>query len=217
MKENTGSYIDTLFWPGWLMVSRLRNGQGISDGRALYRRTCDWLDDWRKQLEARGVPQGSIDNLIYTQCALFDESVLNRGKEDDGYRVWLANPLQARYFNTLNAGEELWERIRTELQAPAPDNAVLTCFSRALSLGFVGRYRQQSDERREDVVRNLNQRVAPFTQVEEAPIVVRAGRLRGGRRLYWLSWILGAGALAVVWFTLSASLQRMVSAIAGGG
>ena len=217
MKENNDSYIDTLFWPGWLMVSQLRNGQDISDGKALYRRTCDWLDDWRGQLEKRDVPQGSIDHLMYTLCALFDESVLNRGKEDDGYRTWLANPLQARYFNTLNAGEELWERIRAVLQTPSPDGAVLTCFSRALTLGFVGRYRQQSDERREDVVRNLNQRVAPFTQVEEAPIVVRAGRLRSGRRLYWLSWGLGVGVLVVVWFMLSVSLQQMVSAIARGG
>lgn len=217
MKNSKGSNIDELFWPGWLMVSQLRNGQEVTDGKALYRRTCDWLDDWRKQLEQREVPQGSIDHLLYTLCALFDESVLNREKQDDGYRTWLANPLQARYFNTLNAGEELWERIRTVLQEPSPDEAVLTCFSRALALGFVGRYRQQSDERREDVVRHLSQRVPSFTQVEDAPIVVRAGRLRSGRRAYWLSWGVGFGLLAAVWFMLSASLQQMVSAIAGGG
>ena len=217
MKDNTEPYIDTLFWPGWLMVSQLRNGQDVTDGRALYRRTCDWLDDWRGQLEQHGMSQGSIDNLIYTLCALFDESVLNRGKQDDGYLVWLANPLQARYFNTLNAGEELWERIRTELQAPSPDIAVLTCFSRALTLGFVGRYRQQADERREDVVRNLSQRVPPFTLVEDTPIIARAGRLRSGRRLYWFSWCAGVGLLTAVWFMLSASLQQMVSAITGGG
>jgi type IV / VI secretion system protein, DotU family len=217
MNENTTCGIDRLFWPGWLMVSQLRNGQEIKDGKALYRRTCEWLEGWRSQLEEQGMPQTSVDHMLYTLCALFDESVMNREKQDDGYLTWLANPLQAKYFNTLNAGEELWERIRTVLQEPSPDSAVLTCFSRALTLGFVGRYRQQADERREDVVRNLNQRVPPFTLMEEAPIIARAGRLRSGRRFYWFSWIAGIVMLGAVWFLLSSSLQQMVSSITGAG
>ncbi len=215
MKDNDIPLIDRLFFPGWLMVSQLRAGQTVTDGKALYRRTCQWLDDWRAQLEKQGISQTSTDHLLYTLCALFDESVMNRGQQDEGYTTWLANPLQAKYFSTLNAGEGLWERIRTVLQEPAPDPMVLACFSRALTLGFVGRYRQETDERREDVVRNLSQRIAPFTLSEEAPQVVRAGRLRTGRRVYWLSWGLGAGLLCVVWFLLSSSLQQMVSAVAG--
>lgn len=215
MKDNHTTFIDRMFYPGWLMVSQLRACQEVKDGKALYRRSCEWLDDWRQQLEKQGVSQVSIEHMLYTLCALFDEAVMNRGKQDDGYNTWLANPLQAKYFNTLNAGEELWQRIRTMLQEPAPDIAVLTCFSRALTLGFVGRYRQQADERREDVVRNLSQRVVPFTLTEEAPVIARAGRLRSGRRFYWLSWGAGIVLLGVVWFLLSTSLQQMVSAITG--
>jgi type VI secretion system protein ImpK len=217
MKDNNAELIDSLFHPGWLMVSQLRAGQEVKDGKALYRRTCQWLDDWQKQLEEQGVSQASTEHLLYTLCALFDEAVMNRGKQDDGYNTWLANPLQAKYFNTLNAGEELWQRIRNVLQEPAADIAVLTCFSRALTLGFVGRYRQQADERREDVVRNLSQRVAPFTLTEEAPLVTSPGRLRSGRRFYWLSWGVGIVLLGVVWFLLSTSLQQMVSSITGNG
>jgi len=217
MKDNNTAFVDRMFYPGWLMVSQLRSGQEVTDGKALYRRTCEWLDDWRQQLEDRGVSQANTEHMLYALCALFDESVLNRGKQDDGYATWLANPLQAKYFNTLNAGEELWERIRAVLQEPSPDSAVLTCFSRALTLGFVGRYRQQIDERREDVVRNLSQRVPPFTLTEEAPIVSRAGRLRSGRRFYWLSWGLGIVLLGAVWYLLSISLQQMVSSISWMG
>lgn len=217
MKNNHAVFIDRMFYPGWLMVSQLRTGMEVKDGKALYRRTCEWLDDWRQQLDAQGVSQASADHMLYTFCALFDESVMNRGQQDDGYLTWLANPLQAKYFNTLNAGEDLWQRIRSVLQEPAPDSAVLTCFSRALALGFVGHYRQQADERREDVVRNLNQRVEPFTLAEDAPLVDRARRLRSGRRFYWLSWGLGFGLLGIVWFLLSTSLQQMVSSIVGSG
>ncbi|QIU89842.1 type VI secretion system protein TssL, short form [Yokenella regensburgei] len=217
MKNNKSTFVDQMFYPAWLMVSQLRSGQEIADGKALYRRTSEWIDDWRKKLDEQGISKNHAEHMLYTLCALFDESVLNRGKQDDGYITWLANPLQAKYFNTLNAGEELWERIRNVLQEPSPDPAVLTCFSRALTLGFVGRYRQQTDERREDVVRNLNQRVEPFTLTEDAPIVARAGRLRSGRRYYWFSWGAGIVLLGVVWFLLSASLQQMVSSITGIG
>ena len=217
MKYNNADLVDQMFYPGWLMVSQLRTGQQVDDGKALYRRTCEWLNAWRKQLEEQGVSSASAEHMLYTLCALFDESVLNRGIQDDGYVTWLTNPLQAKYFNTLNAGEDLWERIRAVLQEPSPDIAVLTCFSRALALGFVGRYREQADERREDVIHNLSQRVPPFTLSEEAPIITRSGRLRSGRRFWWLSWGVGIVVLGGVWFLLSTSLQQMASSISGMG
>lgn len=217
MNDNAVMVIDRLFSPGWLMVSQLRAGQQVKDGGALYRRACQWLDDWRGELEQQGVSRASADHLLYTLCALFDETVMNRGEEDQGYRTWLANPLQARYFNTLNAGEELWQRIRSVLQEPAADPAVLTGFARALDLGFVGRYRQQTDERREDVVRNLSQRVTPFTLADPAPVIVRPAGLRRGRHRYWLSWGLGALLLGGLWWGCCSSLRQMVCTLTGSG
>ncbi|MCO4139881.1 type VI secretion system protein TssL, short form, partial [Enterobacter hormaechei] len=141
----------------------------------------------------------------------------NRDKQDDGYRQWRKDPLQARFFRTLNAGEELWERIRTALREPAPDVAVLTCMYRTLQLGFTGQYRTQDDERREDVVRALSERVPPFALTQETPVVVRASRLRSGRRMYWLGWAAGVVVLAALWFTFSSVLSQMVAQIAGQG
>lgn len=209
------SVVDDVFYPCWLMVSQLRNGQEIDDGEALYRRACQWINDAREALSRAGFSEHSCDHMLYTQCALLDESVLNRQKQDSGYSKWLQNPLQARFFNTLNAGEELWERIRTVLQEPAPDVAVLTCFYRALTLGFVGRYRERSDERREDVVRKLSQRVPPFSAPQEMPVVSRSSRLHSGRRSYWLSWVAGVAILLALWFALSGSLAGMVSKLTG--
>jgi type VI secretion system protein ImpK len=215
MSKINPSLIDEIFYPCWLMVSQLRNGQEISDGEALYRRACGWMDSAREALSRAGFSEVSCDHMLYTQCALLDESVMNRQKQDSGYAKWLKDPLQARYFNTLNAGEELWERIRTVLQEPAPDTAVLTCFYRALTLGFVGRYREQGDERREDVVRKLSQLVPPFASAQETPIVSRSLRLRSGRKTYWLSWVLGTAILVALWFFLSTTLSNMVSQLTG--
>ena len=215
MSKINPSLIDEIFYPCWLMVSQLRNGQEISDGEALYRRACGWMDSAREALSRAGFSEVSCDHMLYTQCALLDESVMNRQKQDSGYAKWLKDPLQARYFNTLNAGEELWERIRTVLQEPAPDTAVLTCFYRALTLGFVGRYREQGDERREDVVRKLSQLVPPFASAQDTPVVSRSSRLRSGRKSWWFSWVLGAAILVALWFFLSTTLSNMVSQLTG--
>lgn len=213
-KINT-SVIDEVFYPCWLMVSQLRNGQEIDNGEALYRRACEWIESARESLTRAGFSEISCDHMLYTQCALLDESVLNRQKQDSGYTKWIKDPLQARYFNTLNAGEELWERIRKVLHEPAPDVAVLTCFYRALTLGFSGRYREQGDERREDVVRKLHQLVPPFTSAQEAPIVSRSLRLRSGHKTYWLSWVGGIVILIALWFVLNTQLMHMVSKLTG--
>lgn len=217
MNLNNLDLINKTFYPGWLMVSQLRSGQEIQDGDALYRRACRWVAEAREALTDGGYSAASCERMLYAYCALLDESVLNRDRQDDGYRKWRRDPLQARFFSTLNAGEELWELIRTVLREPAPDIAVLTCLYRTLQLGFVGQYREQDDERREDVVRALGERVPPFALSEDAPVVVRASRLRSGRRMYWLGWAAGIVVLAALWLIFSSSLAQMVAQIAGQG
>lgn len=211
MNKSGLSQIEQIFYPGWLMASQLRSGQEVRDGENLYRRACHLVQEARTALSDTGYSNISRDHMVYALCALLDESVLNRGSTDDGYLAWRRDPLQARFFGTLNAGEELWERIRNLLKETAPDTAVLICMYRTLQLGFVGQYRAQDDGRREDVVRTLGERVPAFTLTQDAPIVVRASRLRSGRRLYWLSWIIGAALLAALWFFLSSSLTELVS------
>lgn len=211
MKPSDLRQLERIFYPGWLMVSQLRGGQEVRDGEGLYRQACRLVGDARSALTEGGYSEASSDHMIYALCALLDESVLNRGASDDGYLAWRRDPLQAHFFGTLNAGEELWERIRMLLKETAPDTAVLTCLYRTLQLGFVGQYRAQDDDRREDVVRALSERVPPFALAQDAPIVARASRLRSGRRLYWLSWISGAVALVALWFFLSFSLTEMVN------
>ncbi|MGN2424338.1 DotU family type IV/VI secretion system protein [Raoultella sp. Lac2] len=211
MNKSAHSQIEQIFYPGWLMASQLRGGQVVRDGEVLYRRACRLVQEARTLLSDAGYSEISRDHMVYALCALLDESVLNRGTTDDGYLTWRRDPLQAHFFGTLNAGEELWERIRNLLKESAPDTAILTCMYRTLQLGFVGQYRAQDDERREDVVRALGERVPAFTLAQDAPLVIRASRLRSGRRLYWISWILGAAVLAALWFFLSSSLTELVS------
>ncbi|EFG1983946.1 type VI secretion system protein TssL, short form [Escherichia marmotae] len=211
MNNSSLSQIEQIFYPGWLMASQLRGGQEVRDGEGLYRRACRLVHEAQKSLSDAGYSDISREHMVYALCALLDESVLNRGTADDGYLAWRRDPLQAHFFGTLNAGEMLWERIRNLLKESSPDMAALTCMYRTLQLGFVGQYRAQDDERREDVVRALRERVPAFTLAQDAPIVTRVSSLRSGRRLYWLSWIIGAAVLAALWYFLSSSLTELVS------
>lgn len=217
MNKSKLSQIERIFYPGWLMASQLRGGQEVHDGERLYRRACRLVQEARSALTDAGYSSLSRDHMVYALCALLDESVMNRGTIDDGYVTWHRDPLQAHFFGTLNAGEELWEQIRNLLKETAPDVAVLTCMYRTLQLGFVGQYRAQDNERREDVVRALGERVPTFLLAEDAPIVARVPRLRNGRRWYWLTWIVAAVALVALWFFLSSSLTDLVSQIVRPG
>lgn len=69
------------------MVSQLRSGQPVEDGKALYRRACQLVTQAREELAEAGFSQESSDIMLYAFCALLDESVLNREKN----RRWLAH------------------------------------------------------------------------------------------------------------------------------
>ena len=103
MNTSESDLINITFYPGWLMVSQLRCGQPVTDGEALYRQACRWVTEAREALTAGGVSEASAEQMLYAYCALLDESVLNRASQDDGYRRWRKDPLQARFFSTLNA------------------------------------------------------------------------------------------------------------------
>ena len=213
--NNPNTLTERLFFQGWLMVSQLRCGQQIENGDALYRRAAGWVKTAREALTEAGFSEASRDHMLYAFCVLLDEAVLNRGSQDDGWLRWTRDPLQVRFFGSLNGGEALWDRIRTVLNEPAADITVLTCFYRTLQLGFVGHYRAQDDERREDVVSALAVRVPPFALPEDAPLVVRPAGLRSGRRFYWLSWVAAVVLLGGLWFVLESRLAEMVSRMAG--
>lgn len=94
MNLNNLDLINKTFYPGWLMVSQLRSGQEIQDGDALYRRACRWVAEAREALTDGGYSAASCERMLYAYCAQLDESVLNRDRQDDGYRKWRRDPLQ---------------------------------------------------------------------------------------------------------------------------
>ena len=216
-KSKTGKAVlldvDMMFATSWLAVSQLRNGVKVEDGRALYQKACQQIDHARQQLEASTASPESTEQMLYALCALWDESVMNRDVQDDGYYHWLKSPLQIRYFNTLEAGEKLWERIHTELGKTAPDIALLTCFHRVLLLGFGERFKEQSaDDKgrqfKQELLTALEQQVPALNVDEQLPLVVRRSSTKTTKwevRAWWLGAII---FLVLMRWALDSSLQN---------
>ena len=140
MKKETDINIDALLRDTFLTVVELRQGTTVRHGMELYRHCQRQVELVRERLKDAGFSRESVEHITYAQCALLDETVLSRGGMDDGQAIWMKDPLQSHFFNTLQAGELLYERMKQVLQEPAPAQAVLTCFHRVLLLGFRGRY-----------------------------------------------------------------------------
>ena len=208
---NSAMTIDTIFSDTWLMVCQLRHGSPVSDGAGLYRHVCDMVDQTRERLTEKGYPEKSVENMLYAQCALIDESVMNRPAHDDGYDQWILSPLQARYFNTLEAGDKLWDRVRELLSETAPDPDVLICFHRVLTLGFAGKYHHTTSPQREQIIQQLTARVPAYALSSSLPLVVRPALRFSRRKLYWAGWVGGILLLAALWWGFSASLEQLLS------
>jgi len=73
--------IDALMAETWLTVAQLRHGGQVTDGPALYSACKAQVESVRKALNEAGFDAESIDHITYAQCALLDETVLNRRSE----------------------------------------------------------------------------------------------------------------------------------------
>ncbi|OMQ24519.1 type VI secretion system protein TssL, short form [Serratia oryzae] len=212
--------IDSLLYDTWLIVVELRRGVPAQQGAALYQRCLQQVSNTQSRLTEAGYSAESIEHITYAQCALLDETVLGRRKQDEGYDTWIQTPLQTHFFNTLQAGELLYERMRQVLHEPASDPAVLTCFYRVLRLGFEGVYHGQTQQQpREQLMKILSERVTAYNIALQPPLLMEA-RPRRQHRLFqsaffWLCLTLFV--LAGGWWMLHLQLQSLLTALLSGG
>ncbi|GAA0489193.1 MULTISPECIES: type VI secretion system protein TssL, short form [Tatumella] len=217
--------IDALMVQTWLTVAQLRHGGQVTDGPALYAACKAQVESVREALERAGLSTESIDHITYAQCALLDETVMNRKPEaqqpenrdaiisassgqdalnmtlDAGQRAWRSAPLQAVYFGSLRAGEALYDRIAEVLRQPAPEPAVLVCYQRVLALGFQGQYSLSGvgQSQRDEVIAALNERVPP-PKAGGSLVVQKTGRRRYTLlRSVWFWMVLAVVLTGAVW------------------
>lgn len=120
MKKETDINIDALLRDTFLTVVELRQGTTVRHGMELYRHCQRQVELVRERLKDAGFSRENVEHITYAQCALLDETVLSRSGMDDGQTIWMKDPLQSHFFNTLQAGELLYERMKQVLQELRP-------------------------------------------------------------------------------------------------
>lgn len=202
----------------WLQTVRLRQGEQFAtgEGRRLWQMCADNVTCVREVTRTAGLTEENILHITYACCALLDEAVKSREVQEDASLVWYQSPLQTHYFNTLDAGEALYERMRGVLREPAPEPTVLICFHRVLMLGFLGGLSPDAPTRTA-LLNELTSHIPAF-QFQESQPVLNTLPARSSLGL-WLRDVrirlmLGLFAVGLLWWGLDCWLDSLLVSFA---
>ncbi|SET55295.1 type IV / VI secretion system protein, DotU family [Thorsellia anophelis DSM 18579] len=217
--------IDTLLRDTFVSVLQLRAGTSAKDGLSLYQAAKHQIETVQSTLREAQYSEEVIADITYAQCAILDEAVMNRhllDTNDKAYQTWVGIPLQIHFFNTLEAGEALYERIQSVMAQVAPNPLVIACFHRVLLLGFSGKFGANSQHpEREAIVQRLENLVQ---QMGQLPMQSDQHVFLGARKRHiWQlptrnRWWIGLGFLTLfiygLWwgfdYQLTAQLARVI-------
>lgn len=207
--------IDALLQNTYLLVVELRHGTGAQSSPELWPRCVADVEHVRSSLQEGGLDRRSIELISHAQCALLDETVLACA-EGKAHEDWAMETLQARFFSSHQAGESLYEDMRTVLREASAHPYVFTVFQRVLMLGFLGRYRDVNHPERQQLLAAIDAHVPPLDTSQS--LVTHAG---GTSHLLMWSWLqsplihmaAASGLLIGLWWGLDHTLGEAVASL----
>lgn len=218
--ESKKIIIDELLRDSILVVVELKAKAKILSGHKLYEHCKEQIKSVRETLYNAQYKQDVIDDISYALCALLDETVLLYQKDnpsDQGYDEWLGEPLQVIYFNTNNAGYDLFEKVRSRLKEDKKEEIVLSCFDRVLGLGFQGCYLGKPQMEREHLILALREALRESEPEQNHPIIEQAQDHRyWGRKTLLLSLTaLSFICVIALYFILNNQLDNLIDSLIG--
>lgn len=212
--------IDELLRDSILVVVQLKTKANISSGQKLYESCKQQVIAVRETLHNAQYSQDVIDDISYALCALLDETVLLCHKDNpnnQGYDEWLGAPLQVIFFNTHNAGYDLFEKIRSRLKADKKEEIVLSCFDRVLGLGFQGYYLDKPQMEREQLILALREALRESEPEQSQPIIKQnqVHRFWGRKTVLLSCTLLSVIAVVALYFVLDNQLDILLARFGG--
>ncbi|MBD3317597.1 MAG: hypothetical protein GF344_17550 [Chitinivibrionales bacterium] len=144
--------LGTLCTDVFTIVIKMSEEQDVGTPEALRKLLKHHIDLCEQNCRAMKVDSTIVDSIKYALVALVDESVL--GIEGPCKNFWLGNPLQLEYYGDTVAGEKFYGDLNMLLRNPEETCEALEVFYMCLSLGFHGKYLENSEER-EKIISNL--------------------------------------------------------------
>lgn len=185
-RDTASIYIDALLQDTYLFVMNIYHQHAQIRDEALYLYAVKLVETVQESLQAAKENDDFIHHVIYAQCAMMDDAVLNTASQSEN-AVWLNNPLQARFVMQMQAGEVMFERVWELLHQAAPDPRLLVLYQRLFGMGFSQRwserYREKTpdgQDKREHARESLNALVPSGAQpLSVALVVERRPTVRG--------------------------------------
>lgn len=200
--------VDNLLQDTWLLVLAIQDRGTQPEDQAIHHQSIALVETARQALDEHGISPQNRDHILWVQCALLDESVLNHPGQEQPNTAWMSDPLQVHFFQSLDAGNQFYERVRQLLRQPAPDVAVLACYHRALILGFMGRYANDiHNPERQKLLTELSGKLPISHKPLSTPVVVS---LKPTSHYHWYrsaGFLGGLALLAVVGLSLALQAQ----------
>jgi len=207
--------IDALMQDTYLLVVELRHGTEAHSSPQLWSRCVADVEHVRAMLQERGLDRRSIDLISHAQCALLDETVLACA-EGRAHEDWAMETLQAKFFSSHQAGESLYEDMRTALREASVHPHVLTVFHRVLMLGFLGRYREANHPERQQLLTAISAEVPPLVTSQSLVIPLGSGPrmpIWGWLRSPLVHIVMAAAVLVSAWWGLDNALGEAVASL----
>ncbi|KFA59596.1 hypothetical protein A9G34_07895 [Gilliamella sp. Choc4-2] len=212
--------IDELLRDSILVVVQLKAKADIPSGHKLYELCKQQVTSVREKLYNAQYSQDVIDDISYALCALLDETVLlchRDNPKNQDYDEWLGSPLQVIFFNTHNAGYDLFEKIRARLKADKKEGLVLACFDRVLGLGFQGCYLDKPQMEREHLIIALREALREYEPEQSYPIIeqTKIYRYKGRKTVLLTCTVLSVISVLALYFVFNNQLDNLVKQLVG--
>jgi type VI secretion system protein ImpK len=130
----------------FLIVIRMRESEDLGDPASLRKLISYYIDLFRRNCKAAGIPDDAVNEAVYAIVALIDETVLSVPGACRDY--WFGRPLQLDLFGDNIAGEEFFNKLQKLMAQAEKKKDVLEIFYLCLSLGFEGRYKIMNPDER---------------------------------------------------------------------
>ena len=144
-----------------ILILQLRATTDYGDPIALKNRISEMLERFEREARFSGIDNEKINLSKFALVSFLDETIISSSwNQKDS---WLSEPLQLKFFNSFNAGEEFFDHLNKLRQRSSSNKDVLEIFFLCLTLGFRGKYQLQSPENLRRIIDELNIELHPDT------------------------------------------------------
>lgn len=150
-------FIELIAYVVYFLKTSAENQPGFDQIRADIERL---MSAGRDSIRYGEIPEADYEMARFAICAWIDEAIMNSDWKEKSR--WQRDPLQRLYYQTTNAGELFFERLNA---IGAHQKDVREVYYLCLSMGFMGRYGNESDRYLLEQLKTSNLKVLTGTSV----------------------------------------------------